>query len=222
MAYEIAPLQEALPMRDQIANIMRKMILTGDLKGGDMIRERHFSELFHVSTTPVKEAFRILQAEGLIYTKPRSGTYVSDISIETMLQIIYMRSALDGVAAYFAAQLATEEDIRNLGAILDEIGEMIHAGASGDEISKRNSVFHEELRNLAQNDYLTALIHNVNTIDSAFRSLALHRPVEHPRSHKEHVAIFEAVKNHDAPKAEQLMQEHIRRVANYVVSHEKS
>lgn len=210
-----------IPIRDQIANIIRKMILTGELKGGELIRERHFSELFNVSTTPVKEAFRILQAEGLIYTKPRSGTYVSDISVETMLQIIYMRSALDGVAAYFAALLATDEDIACLGKILDEIGKMIEQKASGEEISEKNAVFHEELRHLAQNDYLVTLIHNVNAIDAAFRSLALHKPVEHPRSHCEHVAIYEAIKARDANKAECLMQEHIRRVANFVVNEDK-
>lgn len=221
MNIETEQLVEVLPMREQIANIMRKMILTGELKGGEMIRERQFSELFNVSTTPVKEAFRILQAEGLIYTKPRSGTFVSDISVETMLQIIYMRSALDGVAAYFAALLASDEDIAYLGVILDEIGNMIDQKASGDEISKKNAVFHEELRNLAQNDYLVTLIHNVNAIDAAFRSLALHKPVEHPRSHKEHVAIYEAIKNRNAVEAEHLMQEHIRRVANFVVNKEK-
>lgn len=222
MTIELEPIAESIPIREQIANILRKMIINGDLKAGDMLSERRFSELFNVSTTPVKEAFRLLQAEGLIYTKPRSGSYVSDISVEKMLQIIYMRSALDGVAARFAAILATDEELEYVGCILEEAGQLIEQNASGDEISDKNARFHEELRNLTQNDYLISLIHNINAIDSTFRSIALNRgPVEHHRSHKEHTAIFEAVKNRRPDEAETLMQLHIRRVAQYVVRDKK-
>lgn len=222
MTIELEPIAESIPIREQIANILRKMIINGDLKAGDMLSERRFSELFNVSTTPVKEAFRLLQAEGLIYTKPRSGSYVSDISVEKMLQIIYMRSALDGVAARFAAILATDEELEYVGSILEEAGQLIEQNASGDEISDKNARFHEELRNLTQNDYLISLIHNINAIDSTFRSIALNRgPVEHHRSHKEHTAIFEAVKNRRPDEAETLMQLHIRRVAQYVVRDKK-
>lgn len=222
MTIELEPIAESIPIREQIANILRKMIINGDLKAGDMLSERRFSELFNVSTTPVKEAFRLLQAEGLIYTKPRSGSYVSDISVEKMLQIIYMRSALDGVAARFAAILATDEELEYVGSILEEAGQLIEQNASGDEISDKNARFHEELRNLTQNDYLISLIHNINAIDSTFRSIALNRgPVEHHRSHKEHTAIFEAVKNRRPDEAETLMRLHIRRVAQYVVRDKK-
>ena len=219
---KLEPIIESVPIREQIANILRKMILSGELKAGDMLRERQFSEQFNVSTTPVKEAFRLLQAEGLIYTKPRSGSYVSDISVEKMLQIIYMRSALDGVAARFAALLATDEELEYVGSILNEAGQLIEQKASGDEISKKNALFHEELRNLTQNDYLVNLIHNMNAIDSTFRSIALNKaPIEHHRSHREHTALYEAVKDRKPDEAENLMQLHIRRVAQYVVSDDK-
>lgn len=222
MAIELEPIVEAVPIREQIAAILRKMIIKGDLKAGDFLSERHFSELFNVSTTPIKEAFRILQAEGLIYTKPRSGTFVSDISVEKMLQIIYMRSALDGVAARFAAILATDDELEYLGSILEDIGRMIDQKAYGDEIGNKNARFHEELRNLTQNDYLVQLIHNMNAIDSTFRSIALNRaPVEHHRSHQEHTAIYQAIKERNPDEAERLMQLHIRRVAQYVVSDRK-
>lgn len=222
MAVEFEPIAESIPIREQIANVLRKMIINGDLKTGEMLSERRFSELFNVSTTPVKEAFRLLQAEGLIYTKPRSGSYVSDISVERMLQIIYMRSALDGVAARFAAILATDEELEYVGAILAEAGQLIEQNASGDEISSKNARFHEELRKLTRNEYLVNLIHNMNAIDSVFRSVALNREtIEHHRSHKEHTAIYEAVKNRRPDEAEQLMQLHIRRVAQYVVRDEK-
>ncbi|MEI3190540.1 MAG: winged helix-turn-helix domain-containing protein [Lachnospiraceae bacterium] len=62
---------EAAPIRDQVADILRKRIISGDLANGEKLSERQISAELNISTTPVKEAFRLLQAEGLIYTLPR-------------------------------------------------------------------------------------------------------------------------------------------------------
>lgn len=96
---------ESKPLREQVADIVRGMILRGEIKAGEQISERTIGQMLHVSTTPVKEAFRSLQAEGLIYTRPRRGSFVSEISIDNMLEIAFMRSALEGVAAYYAAKM---------------------------------------------------------------------------------------------------------------------
>ena len=68
---------EAVPIRDQVADILRKRIISGDLANGERLSERQISAELNISTTPVKEAFRLLQAEGLIYTLPRKGSYDS-------------------------------------------------------------------------------------------------------------------------------------------------
>lgn len=68
---------EAAPIRDQVADILRKRIISGDLANGEKLSERQISAELNISTTPVKEAFRLLQAEGLIYTLPRKGSFVS-------------------------------------------------------------------------------------------------------------------------------------------------
>ncbi len=88
---------ESKPLRDQVADIVREMILKGQFKAGQQISERSIGQMLNVSTTPVKEAFRSLQAEGLIYTRPRRGSFVSEITIEDMLEIAFMRSALEAL-----------------------------------------------------------------------------------------------------------------------------
>ena len=112
---------ESKPLREQVADIVRGMILRGDLKAGEQISERTIGQMLNVSTTPVKEAFRSLQAEGLIYTSPRRGSFVSEISIDNMLEIAFMRSSLEGVAAYYAAKNATDSHLAEMGRILDMV-----------------------------------------------------------------------------------------------------
>lgn len=215
---DISNLIDTVPIRDQVASVLRKMILTGELKGNQQIRERDLSKMLNVSTTPIKEALRLLQAEGLIYTKPRSGTFVSNFSKEEMMQVVFMRSALDGIAAYFAAKLASDEDLEELGQIIGHIKKLTNEAGSLDEISIHNELFHETIRDFAQNDYMKNLIHSMREIDHMFRELALNKePVELKRSFEDHEAIYLAIRNRDAEKAECLMNIHIRRVAKYVV-----
>lgn len=76
---------EAAPIRDQVADILRKRIISGDLANGEKLSERQISAELNISTTPVKEAFRLLQAEGLIYTLPRKGSFVSANGIRACL-----------------------------------------------------------------------------------------------------------------------------------------
>lgn len=76
---------EAIPIREQVADIIRKMIVNGELKADQQISEREISQMLMVSTTPVKEAFRVLESEGLLYSIPRKGSYISKLSRKNIL-----------------------------------------------------------------------------------------------------------------------------------------
>ncbi len=209
---------ESTTLTEQIDIILRKMILKGEIKGGQQIKERELGKMLNVSTTPIKEALRSLEVEGLIYRKPRVGTFVSDFSKDIMLQIVFMRSALDGVAAYFACKNATNEEIENLEEIILEMKEASSQGMDSDVVRKQNETFHNEIRNCAKNDFLYGLVNNMHQIDQIFRELALsQKPVEMKRSYNEHEAIFQAIKRRDATEAERLMNSHVRRVAEDVL-----
>lgn len=209
---------EAAPLREQVANIIRRMIITGELKSGDSISERQISHSFGVSTTPVKEAFRVLESEGLLYSVPRKGSYVSEFSMKNMLQIVFMRSSLEGVGAYFASLNASDEEIATMEKALEQSGRFIEENELGPEIAASNEVFHKTLRSAAKSEYLVSLIKNMRTIDETIRSVAATSDeVEPPRAHIEHLAILDAVKSRNGPLAEQLMVAHIRRVGEFVL-----
>ena len=214
----------APPLREQVADIVRGMILSGELKAGEQLSERVISQKLQVSTTPVKEAFRALQTEGLIYTKPRSGSYVADISIDDMLKIAFMRSALEGVAAYYACLNLTQDDLSRMHAILDSVGALLAEPSPDPEtIHRQNVAFHDVIRSAAGSSYLTNQIQTLRTIDYSFRQVAQMEYIEEPiPAHREHLQILAALEARQPERSEQLMTAHIRRVALFVVNRAKA
>lgn len=217
---------ESVPIREQVTTILRKKIINGELEPEQQLSERTISQMLQVSTSPVKEAFRTLQSEGLIYTVPRKGSFVSKFSKKNLLEFVFMRGSLEGVAAYFACINAEEEEIAQMEEALEYSGKLVERSPlSPEEISElinSNNKFHSLLRNASQNSYLVGLIMNLRSIDQTLRDTSLSKTIEEPvRAHKEHMAIMKAVKARNAEEAEQLMISHTRRVGRFVLSNEE-
>jgi DNA-binding GntR family transcriptional regulator len=213
---------EAAPLREQVADILRKMILKGELPGGHLVNERQLSAMLNVSTTPIKESLRILQTEGLVYTVTRKGTFVAEHPRKNAAQNVFARSALEGVAAYFAAQNATEEDIAEMDHYLSANDIILKRadGISRNTLAKlmlaNNNNFHDTVRRLSQDTYLIKLIQNLLTFNKTMNLSLQIDPDEPTRAQRDHRAIFDAISRHSAEEAERLMVSHIRRVANLV------
>lgn len=209
---------QSLPLREQVAEIVRVMILKGELQIDQPISERYISQMLNVSTTPVKEAFRLLQAEGLIYSVPRKGSYVSSTSKNNMKQITFIRSAMEGVAAYYAAIYATQDEIDQMAEKLRLAGEQLGDPDNRQRISEYNVEFHAILRNASRNAYLTNLLASLRSIDNSLRSVNLNSTnVDPAQDHAEHLEILDAVRQRDPARAEQSIISHIRRVAHTVL-----
>lgn len=209
-------------LRVKAADNIRRMIIEGELKPREKISERRLSKALSISTTPVKEAFRILQTEGLIYSVPRKGSYVSDSYKKNVLQLVFMRGALEGTAAYFACMEATAEDISEMEQALARAKQYVDGTLpnQGTELAACNDAFHNALRRSAKNRYLVQMIQNLGSVDGIIRSVA-NRTIgeESSRAYQEHCAILSAIKNGKSVEAESLMVSHIRRVALYVLEH---
>jgi DNA-binding GntR family transcriptional regulator len=209
---------QAVPLREQVADIVRVMILKGELESEQAISERYISQRLNVSTTPVKEAFRILQSEGLIYSIPRKGSYVSSMSKSNMEQITFIRSSLEGIAAYYAALNATDDEIAQMKEILEQVGVLVSNPENRQKVSSGNVEFHRILRNASRNQYLISLLANMRSIDNSLRTVNLNLPKVDPvQDHAEHLRILDAISKRDAVHAEQAMISHIRRVAVFVL-----
>lgn len=203
------------------------MIVNEELREGEQISERQISRMLDVSTTPVKEALRMLQAEGLIYTVPRKGSFVSEFSKKNILHRIYMRSALEGVAAHFACQNITDQEVTEMEEALLRSGALLEDKESImdniQEIEESNDCFREILRNASNDQYLIGLIATLRSIDRTIRNISLRTEIDEPiRAHKEHMAVLEAVKARDGKArdgklAEERLSFHIRRVGKYTI-----
>ena len=215
----------SLPMRDQIADILRRQIISGELKEGDRISERDISNRFNVSTAPVKEAIRTLVTEGLLYTYPRKGTYVSDFLGENIVQIIHTRSAIEGVAAFWGTKYITDDGIKKMQEYLDNANYLLHHSdlsddAVLDQIAKMNYHFHLTLSNSCQNEYLIQLVNVMGSINNTIRYMYYvpEKASDFEASYLEHKSILDAVKSHDCELAETLTINHIRRVGDTVLN----
>lgn len=203
---------EVAPLREQIADIVRQMIINGDLESEQKISERQIGAMLNVSTTPVKEAFRTLQAEGLIYSIPRKGSFVSSHSKDNLMQYSLVRSALDGVAANLAAQFAEEEDIVYMQNELSIARKLIEEHGDSAEISKHNYNYHVRIREATKNSFLVNLTTMVASMDNSIRQVVNKTDFEELMMRQgEHENILQMIIEKKSEEAEQLMIVHIRK-----------
>lgn len=113
------------PLRDVVFENLREAILEGKLEPGQRLMEVQLAEQLGVSRTPVREAIRKLELEGLVVMLPRKGAYVADVSLKDIIDVLEIRSTLEGLAAYLAADRITEEGVERLKAIAEDFKQSI-------------------------------------------------------------------------------------------------
>ena len=107
-------LDEYKPLRDVVFENLRGAIVEGRLKPGERLMEVQLAEQLGVSRTPVREAIRKLELEGLVVMLPRKGAYVANMSLKDLIDVLEIRASLEGLAASLAAERITDEDIKKL------------------------------------------------------------------------------------------------------------
>ena len=145
---------------DQIAKALRDDILTGSIKGGDQLLEDQLKNEFGISRTPLREAFRVLEKEGLVEILPRKGTFVKRISRQDIEENFPVRAILEGLAARLAYTNYTQQDIHEMEEIFDHMKEAAQRKDFIDYL-KHHITFHEIFINASKNETLIALLHNL-------------------------------------------------------------
>lgn len=204
------------PIRDQIADILRDRIISGELKPNQHLVAREISAEFTVSATPVKEAFRILESEKLVHTIARKGTVVTAYTQKTIFQFAKLRSAIEGVIANVATDNLSADEIQHMESLLERAGEFLDSGETSEAV-RINQEFHDIIRNASKNEYMVQLIQNISGFERAQRTEALDDLEERKVGYREHLAILQAIKEHDGDRVEALMREHVRRSALFVM-----
>jgi len=208
MNYSVKIDSETRLVRDVVYEKIKEAILTERYKPGDHLVEREIASQFNISTTPLKEAIGLLKQEGLVITRPRVGTFVSNDIMNSLEEINLVRAALEGVAARLAATKITHDEIQQLRDVIKEM-EVYTKKQDIEKIIDLNAHFHKLIRTFAKNNYVSKQIEAIHSYDRHFRRIALSQAGELNLALKEHKQIFEKIAARDLDRAEEAIRNHI-------------
>jgi DNA-binding GntR family transcriptional regulator len=195
---------------DQIANALRDHILTGRFKGGDQLLEDSLKIEFGISRTPLREAFRVLEKEGLVAILPRRGTFVKRITRQDIEEHFPVRAILEGLAARLAYENLRDQDINKMEEVLEY---MKGAAQRKDFIdyAKNHIAFHEIFINASGNETLIALLHNLRMHTLWHRYTHHYYKEDFRNSLKIHRQIIDLFKEKKVPaeEIEKVVRQHI-------------
>ena len=151
---------EFLPLRDEVFNTLREKILKGVYKPGERLMEIHLADQLGVSRTPIREAIRMLELEGLVKRVPRKGAQVAKISKEDLQDVLEVRKALDTLSVKLACERITEDEIKLLNNAEREFEKAL-ASKDVREIAEADVAFHDVIHSATKNGRLKSMISNL-------------------------------------------------------------
>ena len=197
-------------LHDEVAAQLRERIFAGELAPGAFLDEVALAAQMKISRTPLREALKVLTAEGLVRHEPRRGCFVNQVTAKDLDEIFPVIALLEGRCAHEAALHASDADIERLQALHDKLGR--HAKARRiNEYYAVNFEIHEAIIALADNRWLAQVIGDLRKIVKLARLQQLHAPGRLDQSLAEHMAVFAALKARDAEGAEAAMRTHLTR-----------
>ena len=151
---------EFLPLRDEVFNTLREKILKGVYKPGERLMEIHLADQLGVSRTPIREAIRMLELEGLVKMVPRKGAQVAKISKEDLQDVLEVRKALDTLSVKLACERITEDEIKLLNNAERDFEKAL-ASKDVREIAEADVAFHDVIHAATKNGRLKSMISNL-------------------------------------------------------------
>ncbi len=201
-------IQQALYL--EVAERLRAMIDAHTLTPGAWIDEVALAESLGISRTPLREALKVLAAEGLVRLEPRRGCFVNELSEQDLDDIFPLMALLEGRCAFEAARNATREDLDALEGLHADLAQYARDGQI-DAYYEANYQIHEAIQRLAGNRWLSGLISDLRQVLRLSRHKSLRLPGRIQESCAEHLSVFSALKAHDPEGAETLMKTHLLR-----------
>lgn len=183
------------PIELRVYQILREQILSGELKAGERLIERELADKLHISRTPIREALRKLDSEGLIRIVPRKGGVVSDLNDDDIINMFEILESLEALAVRQAAERIQPEDREMLKNVNES------------DVTKVIKAICKVARNRRLEDMLVGLLDLIR----ASARIGREQPGRETQANSEHRAILDAVARGDGDQAVQLVREHIRR-----------
>lgn len=217
MDHTLSPQMQAGDFDDsvagRIARALAERIVSGALAPGSRLMQDHLAEEFRASHVPVREAFRTLEAQGLIVSKPRCGVRVSELDPGMVREVTEMRAALEGLALHHALPRLGAKDF-------DAAEKALIEGEASDQIADweaANRRFHLAITAPCGMPRLMTSIHDLHRSDARFLFATWKQLDWQPRSDTEHWAILDALRCNDGERARELLEAHVREAGKALV-----
>lgn len=203
-------MDEFLPLRDVVFNTLRQAILTGELKPGERLMEIHLANRLGVSRTPIREAIRKLELEGLVTMIPRRGAEVAQITEKSMSDVLEVRRALDALCAELACDRMTRQELGELEEACGSFADTVRSGVADiKRIAQADVRLHDIIVRATGNRRLVQLINNLSEQMYRYRFEYLKDSSQHERLVEEHRVIYESLVRKDKQTASQAAKMHI-------------
>jgi len=192
----------------EVAERLRLRIFAHELPPGAWIDEQALAEQYGISRTPLREALKVLAAEGLVTLKPRRGCYVTELSERDLDDIFPLMALLEGRCAFEAMHKAAPADLDRLASLHEQLERHAAAG-DANGFFEVNQAFHQALHELSGNRWLKQAIDDLRKVLKLTRRDSLRLDGRLKQSLEEHRGLLAAIRQRDAARAETLMHTHL-------------
>ena len=204
-----------LPLRDVVFQTLRGAILKGDLKPGERLMELQLASKLGVSRTPIREAIRMLEQEGLAVTIPRKGAEVAKMTEKDMEDVLQIRLSLEALAVRLSCENITPAALQELKVAMEDFEEKTKSGQFV-EMAKADVKFHEILYKASNNPKLQQLLSNLREQMYRYRVEYLKDDGIYPRLIEEHKKMYNALKEKNQELAVSYVEKHLQNQAEAV------
>ncbi len=205
-----------LPLRDVVFRTLRQSILTGELKPGERLMEIHLADKLGVSRTPIREAIRQLELEGLVVMLPRRGAQVAHITEKSMSDVLEVRLALDELAVKLACERITDEEIECLREACLKFEEAVDS-ADIRNITSADVAFHDIIFKASRNKRLVQMVNNLAEQMYRYRFEYIKDDSGWQSLITEHRMITDAIAMRDPELSARAIHVHIKNQENSII-----
>lgn len=191
----------------EVAQLIRQQILSGRLRPGQHLTEASFAETLQVSKSPVREAFKMLEAEGLIVSYPHRGSFVAKLDAQDLWELDTLRALVEPFAAQLACEKIDAEGIRRLEELVSAMGE------TDDEVtlSGLHARFHQEITRYAGHRRIIDVLNGLWSQMSLLLALTRFGPQDRDQVQRDHRILLDSIKERDPANTRCLFEEHVYR-----------
>ena len=210
-------IEKPIPYYEQFYHSIKEMIFEGKFKPGERIIENQLAKEFNVSKSPIREAIRMLEHDGLIVTDEKSKMVVYQPTLKDVEEIYFCRKALESFAVRLMIQKATDEEILKIEDLLQETELAIQQSKDANTIISMNASFHNLIIEYTKNDRLKKQLTDLKSIMYFFRIMNFQGENRANDILKQHLTVFVHIKNRNEEKAAEAMLEHLQMDVDHLI-----